>query len=447
METENSTLSTLKKWLQESILIKSGLIGFLTIILLIPSALIQDLIKERQQRQQEVISEISDKWSTAQLLGGPVLVLPFRTHTKQIDSTKNEKIIEGKEQLYILPQDLVIKSNIDPEILHRGIFDNVVYQSEIMVNGSFSSEEMKKSGIEARDILWGEAQIIFGLSDLKGLKSSPLIMVNSKKYSAEPDYNHDLFKKTLTISPDLDTEWNTNINFQFGLSLKGSEKLSFFHLGKTTDVEVSGKWNNPSFDGRNLPDRRDISSKNFSAHWRMLGYNRPFPQQWIGNKYNFKDEKIIAESSFGVKLLLPVDQYQKAMRSSKYAVLIILLTFLSLFFTELIKKKRIHFFHYILIGAAMIIYYTLLLSFTEQVGFNLAYLISSIATIALITTFIASLVNDKMLSVLYAIILTVFYGFIFIIIQLQDLALLVGSIGLFIIIALLMYLSRRINWD
>jgi len=179
----------------------------------------------------------------------------------------------------------------------------------------------------------------------------------------------------------------------------------------------------------------------------MLGYNRPFPQQWIGDKYSFKDAKIITESSFGVKLLLPVDQYQKTMRSSKYAILIILLTFLSLFFTELIKKKHIHFFHYILVGAAMIIYYTLLLSFTEQVGFNLAYLISSVATIALITTFIASLLNDKKLSVLYGFILSIFYGFIFIIIQLQDLALLFGSIGLFIIIALLMYLSRRINWE
>jgi len=203
METENSTLSTIKKWLQESILLKSALIGFLTIVLLIPSALIQGLIKERQLRQQEVINEISDKWSASQLLSGPVLVLPFRTHIKQTDSAKNGKIIDGKEQLYILPEVLNIKSKIDPEILHRGIFDEVVYQTETMVIGNFSSEEIKKSGIEAKDILWNEAQIIIGLSDLKGLKSSPVITVNSKKYSAEPDYNHDLFSKTLTISPDL----------------------------------------------------------------------------------------------------------------------------------------------------------------------------------------------------------------------------------------------------
>ncbi|MDB5030651.1 inner membrane CreD family protein [Mucilaginibacter sp.] len=179
----------------------------------------------------------------------------------------------------------------------------------------------------------------------------------------------------------------------------------------------------------------------------MLYYNRPFEQQWTADDSTINKMTHNGNAIFGVKLKVPVDQYQKTMRTSKYSILIILLTFISLFLTELISKQKIHLFNYILIGAAMIIYYTLLLSFSEQIGYNLAYLIASVATIALISIFIASLLKNKMAAILFAMILTIFYVFIFVIIQLEDLALLIGSIALFIIISVLMYFSRKINWD
>lgn len=177
----------------------------------------------------------------------------------------------------------------------------------------------------------------------------------------------------------------------------------------------------------------------------MPYFNRPFPQQWSDTEVVFND-KLVEDATFGVKFILPVDQYQKTMRSAKYAILIVLLTFISLFFTEILRKKSIHMFQYVLIGAAMIIYYTLLLSFTEQVGFNLAYIIASGATTALISIFIASVMKDRKIAVLFAGILIFFYTFIFVIIQLQDLALLFGSVGLFITVALLMYFSGKIQW-
>ena len=179
----------------------------------------------------------------------------------------------------------------------------------------------------------------------------------------------------------------------------------------------------------------------------MLHYNRPFPQQWVVDNTLLNDVKKQQDASFGVKLRLPVDQYQKTTRTSKYAILIILLTFISLFLTEVIRKQRVHLFNYILIGAAMIIYYSLLLSFSEQVGYNLAYLIASVSTITLITLFIASLLKNKKAAGLFAAILGLFYIFIYVIIQLEDFALMVGSIALFVVIAALMYFSRKINWD
>jgi inner membrane protein len=237
------------------------------------------------------------------------------------------------------------------------------------------------------------------------------------------------------------------LTFNYTLDLTGSDELSFLQLGKTTDVQIDGDWNSPSFDGRFLPDTRKITDNSFSAHWRMLYYNRPFPQQWSADDTLLNSQIKQQNSAFGVKLRLPVDEYQKTTRTNKYAILIILLTFVSLFLTELIRKQKIHVFNYLLIGAAMIIYYSLLLSFSEQIGFNAAYLVASVATVTLITIFIASLLKNKLAALLFALILSVFYLFIFIIIQLEDFALMMGSIALFVIVALLMYFSRKINWD
>jgi inner membrane protein len=240
---------------------------------------------------------------------------------------------------------------------------------------------------------------------------------------------------------------NGPIPFEFDLDLKGSEELSFLHLGKTTDVELTGNWPSPSFDGRFLPDNRVVNDKGFSARWRMLYYNRPFPQQWTRDATLITGSKKTDDATFGVKLKLPVDQYQQTTRTSKYAILIIMLTFVSLFLTEMIGKQKVHVFNYILIGAAMVIYYTLLLSFSEQVGYSLAYLIASIATVALISIFLGSLLKNRKAAIIFSVILSLFYSFIYVIIQLEDFSLLIGSIALFIIIAALMYSSRKINWD
>jgi inner membrane protein len=283
---------------------------------------------------------------------------------------------------------------------------------------------------------------------LKGLKTNPIIKAGNQILATEPVFNGDtLLDNGLQAPVNLSGMLNGELPFSYTLDLKGSQELNFLHLGKTTDVEVKGDWSSPSFGGRYLPDERKVDNTGFSARWRLLYYNRPFPQQWTVDNTLLKNEKKNAEATFGLKLRLPVDQYQKTTRTSKYSLLIILLTFISLFLTELIRKQRIHAFNYILIGAAMIIYYSLLLSFSEQIGFNAAYLVASVATVALIATFISSLLKNQKAAVLFAVILSLFYTFIFVIIQLEDLALMIGSIALFIIIGVLMYFSRKVNWE
>ena len=435
-------------WLKESVTIKLAFIGLLILVLLIPSSLIDSLVRERASRRDDMMQDVSDKWSGSQLIRGPVLAIPYKKHVKYTNDAQKETEKDVLENLYVLPDNLHIKAELKTEILHRGIFNVVVYNTVLKVSGNFSPADLNALSILPVQLMPEKGRVAFSISDLKGLKTNPVVNIAGQSSQAEPIFDEQSpFVTGLQANINLSPAVAGQIPFNFTLDLKGSQELSFLNLGKTTDVEAKGNWASPSFDGRYLPETRTVDSGGFSAKWRMLYYNRPYPQQWIGNDTLLSNEKKEADASFGVKLILPVDQYQKTTRTSKYSLLIIMLTFISLFLTEIIRKQKIHPFNYLLIGVAMIIYYSLLLSFSEQIGFNPAYLVASVATVGLITTFIGSLLKNRNAALLFGFILTVFYAFIFVIIQLEDFALIMGSIALFIIVGMLMYFSRKINWD
>jgi len=434
-------------WLKESVTLKLMFIGILILVLLIPSAMIQDLIFERAGRQDEVNKEISDTWSGSQLMQGPVLVIPYKKLIKTKDIDNKETVKETIARVYILPNELQMKAAVTSQILHRGIFESVVYNTRVKISGDFKPQ-LAALNITPEQLLTEKATLTFKISDLKGLKTNPVVLSGSQKALAEPVFNDaGLFPNGLKAAITVGAQAEQTIPFEVTLDLKGSQDLNFLHTGKTTDVAVTGDWQTPSFSGRYLPDERKVDTAGFAAKWRMLYFNRPFAQQWAGNDILLNAMAKQQDAIFGVTLKLPVDQYQKVTRTAKYSVLVILLTFVSLFLTEMIRKQRIHSFNYVLIGAAMVIYYTLLLSFSEQLGYNIAYLIASVATITLVSVFVASLLKSKGAAIMFCIILAIFYAFIYVIIQLEDLALLIGSIALFVIISLLMYFSRRINWD
>jgi len=434
------------KWYQDSILIKSCVITILILVLLIPSAWIQGLITDREGYQQDNINSVSDKWSGKQFINGPVLMIPFRKEITATNSDNKTVTHEVIQTLYLLPQNLKIKADIKTQHFQYGIYDAIVYNAKVGIEGSFDKPDLNQLGISSDAIMYDKARLVFGLSDLKGLKNNPSITIQNHQFTPEPAIDDKLpFDKGLQVNLELPKD--QSFSFSYQLDLKGSNELNFLHTGKTTDVEINSDWSNPGFNGRYLPDTRTVSQTGFNAKWHLLYYNRPFPQQWVNDKNVLNNDKALKEAIFGAKLQLPIDQYRKILRTTKYSTLIILLTFVSLFLTELIKKQSIHLFNYILIGAAMVVYYTLLLSFSEQIGYNYAYLLASASTIILISLFTSSLLKNRNVAALFAVILTVFYGFIFIIIQLEELSLLFGSIALFIVVAMLMYFSRKINWN
>jgi inner membrane protein len=434
-------------WLQESVTIKLFFIGFLALVLLIPSAMVNNLISERSGRQEEVDREVADSWSGSQLIEAPVLVIPYKKRVEEKHTDDKVVFKELSDVVYILPNSLQINAEVQPDTLHRGMFETVVYTAKLKINGDFKPD-LAALGVPIEKLNLSAARLTFKVSDLKGLKTNPAIISGTKTLSAQPVFGEkDLLYGGLQAPIDLSGSALTTVPFSYTLDLKGSQNISFLHTGKSTMVAIKSPWQTPSFTGRSSPDERTINKDGFTAKWHMLYYNRPFAQQWAGTDTLLNTMSAKESAVFGVDLRTPVDQYQKTTRTGKYSILIILLTFVALFLTEVIRKQRVHPFNYVLIGAALVIYYTLLLSFSEQVGYLAAYLIASIATITLVSVFISSLLKNKMMALLFAAILGVFYMFIYVLIQLEDLALLIGSVALFVILSLLMYFSRKINWD
>jgi inner membrane protein len=428
-----------EKWYQNSILFKLSIITLLILLLLIPQSWIQDLIVERQYNQEQNVSNVTEQWSGSQLVQGPVLVVPYKSPS-----------VAGKptiiNYLYLLPQTLQIKAGINAEPFKKGLVNLNVFNAKVDLKGSFNQPDLIKQGIDPALVMYDKAKLIFSLSDLKGLKNNPGVNIQGQVYQSEPVTEQgSIFDNGMLVNFSM--PHNGTFAFDFTMNVKGSNDLEFLHLGKTTDVEVTSNWKSPLYIGGSMPDSRVVDNDGFKAKWHMLYYNRPFPQQWVNDLSVLKSKKEKLAASFGVKLQITIDDYRKVTRTAKYATLIILLTFVSLLLTELIRKQRIHLFNYTLIGAAMIVFYLLLLSFSEKIGYNISYLIASVSTIGLIAAFTASLFHNRMAAALFALILAIFYGFIFIIIQLEDFALLVGSIALFAIVAALMYFSRKINWD
>lgn len=451
-------LDRLNKWLRESVMIKLLSIGVLMLILMIPSLWIQDLISERQNRADEVTSEVAGKWASHQTITGPVLMIPY----KQIETVKewtggveHSRLVETTHKAYFLAEDLTFDGKVSPEVLHRGIFDVAVYDSKVKINARFADVNFGKWNIPDNQVRWNDAALLIGVTDMQGIHEIPKVRSGSRSFESESaagiglntgyktDYNSNTAYNDATgfVVP---FDWNGRDDvvkdFEIELDIKGSSQLYFTPAGKTTSVTVSGNWPSPSFDGNILPITREVSASGFSATWKVLSFNRPIADQWVDMAQS------LGGTEFGVRLYIAADQYQQSMRTAKYDALIILLAFMALFLVEITRGVRIHPFQYILVGVALSVYYTLLLSISEHVGYNIAYAISSVATIVLLAMYSMTFFRSKALVAMFSAVMAFFYLFIFVIIQAEDFSLLIGSIGLFAIIAVVMYFSRNINW-
>ncbi len=437
-QKEKSFFDKFNDWMRNSLTIRVISIGIMILILLIPTSMIQSLIRERQYRSDDAIKEVSSVWGEIQTITGPVVTIPY----KKYYVNEEKEVYTQTEYAHFLPDKLKINGEIQPEKRHRGIYDVVVYTSKLNFKGSFNNLDFSEWKINKEDILWDEAFMAIGIPDMRGIKEAIELKWDKNTFSFNPglETNDVIANGVSTRISITQSDEATESSFSFSLNLRGSEEIYFIPLGKITDVTINAPWSNPSFQGAYLPENHKITEKDFNANWQLLHLNRNYPQKWLGNQYK------VSESAFGVSLIVPVDHYQKSERSAKYAIMIIAFTFLIFFFVEVLNRTRIHPIQYLLVGLALIIFYTLLLAISEHISFNLSYLISGIATIAMVTLYSKTIYKNTKQTTITGLTLVILYGFIFITLQLQDYALLMGSIGLFIVMAIVMYLSRQINW-
>jgi inner membrane protein len=430
------------KNLKSNIYFKVGIIFILILILLIPTSMVESLIHEREGIQTRSIEEVSSKWGNGQTISGPFISIPFDKYVNRFNKKDSiNEIIKIKEWAHFLPEELKISGNIIPEKRYRGIYEVVVYESKLKIQGNFDNINFKKLDIDIKDVHFDKATINFGINDLKGIEKQVIINWNNKNISFNSGTStNDIISSGINAVVPIRKDSLTNYIFTTEINLKGSQYLYFTPVGKTTDININSNWKTPSFTGMYLPDERTVSNKGFNASWNILHLNRNYPQEWIGNKYN------IEPSSFGTDLLLPVDNYKKSYRVARYAILFLILTFITFFFVEIMRKVFIHPIQYLLVGIAIIVFYTLLLSISEHVKFNLAYIIASILTISLVSLYTIAILKSKQIGLLIFGILLIMYSFIFTIIQLEDYALLIGSLGMFTILCIVMYYSRKIDW-
>ena len=424
------------KWMKYSISARLIIIGFLVMLLLIPSFMIRTLIRERQDRRDDAISEVSEKWGQTQTITGPILSIPYTKYFTTEDNETSTKTM----YTHILPDFLEIDGTIHPEVRNRGIYEVVLYNSELHFNGKVLIPDLGDLKIPTKDIIWKNAFISVGITDMKGIEELITFEIDDDDYLANSgiETNDVIISGVSKIINNIKP--NHDFEFSFNLNINGSNGLTLTPVGKETNVTISSDWISPSFIGHFIPTDHEINENGFTANWKVLHSNRNFPQKWVGSKHK------IEEFSFGVDLLIPVDEYQKNMRTAKYAFMFISLTFLSFFMIELLNKKIIHPIQYLLIGFSLLVFYSLLLSISEHISFKYAYLISSIATIALISTYTISVLKSRLQTSIIFSILVLLYVYLFIVIQLQDFALLIGSIGLFVILSLVMFLTRKIDW-
>ncbi|HMU03937.1 MAG TPA: cell envelope integrity protein CreD [Saprospiraceae bacterium] len=443
------------------ITLKLALIFFLTLFLLIPKFMILDLVQERQKLSESVTNEVAKGWGNKQTHTGPALVIPYFHYIQEEDKTKPP--VKTKTQLIVFPETLSVDGQIETESKYRSLYKVLLYKTGLKVKGNFKLPDATLTNIKTEDLLLGEASIIMGVSDPKGINAEISLNWNGKPATLNPGKNDIYFtvnqtnenlKEEFVTNYDYDSpQINTglqaqialdattqNYEFSYNLDLRGSKALLFAPLAKSNSVHLDSEFPDPVFYGGFLPDHK-TDNKGFDANWNIFEYNKSIPAFIKDNSFIS-----IGDNLFGVEIRVLIDNYAKTYRAGKYMILFVILTFLVVFLTEIVEKINIHIFQYTLIGLALAIFFTLLLSISEFWGFDLAYTGAASATIGLIFLYSLGMFRNKKSSGLLLGLMVALFAYIYIIIQLEKTALLAGSIGLFVIIAMTMYVTRKIKW-
>ncbi len=425
-------------------------IMLLSILLMIPLMMIEDVVAERSSYRAEARYSISQSWTGEQQVLGPLLVVPYKERftvkvwNKEADRyEEQERVLERR--LLITPERLTVDGDVATETRKRGIYEVPVYRSQLAVTGSFDLSAI--DAVVARtehQIEWQEAAVAVAISDTRGVEVQPELTWRGTSFEFEPDALIDGIRNGMHANLGRLKTQDGVAEFRFDLHLNGMESLSFAPMGKSTSVSLKADWPDPSFVGRYLPSTREIDAEGFRAQWNLSSFSSAIPQ-YLENCQE-GDCSMLSQESFGVKLYNSVDIYQQSERSVKYALMFIGLTFVSFFLYEVMKGLRLHPMQYLLVGLGLSVFYLLLISLSEHMAFILAYATASLASTLLIGFYVSSVFGSVKHGGILTGELLLLYGVLYGILSAEDSSLLMGSLLIFGVLSLVMIVTRRLDW-
>ncbi len=420
-------------------LLRVLLVGGLVLLLQVPGCMIGQLAWERQRSRDTAVAEIAQTWGGSQRLGGPILAVPFRRYGLN-DKGKRVEVESGV--IAVLPERLEIGADARVETLRRGLFEVPVYRSRLQLSGRFGAPRDSIGTTVPQDaLLWERAQLVLRLTDVHAIdRVAPLQWAGRNR---EFQGGGGELRVSGLHVPLAGLTGDAPFEFRTELAVRGSESLFFMPSARATSVTLGSAWPHPKFDGTWLPDHREVTRQGFNARWSVSGIAGGLPASW---KVGGAGERDLEAASFGVRLLYPVDPYRMGERSQKYDVLFIGLTFLVLWLFEQRAGRAVHPVQYLMVGAALCLFYLLELSLAEHFGFAAAYALAAAAVTAQVSLYARAVLRGLWPALGLMAVVAGLYALLYVLLGEEDYALLVGSAVLFVALSVVMVLTRRSGW-
>lgn len=434
--------------LARSLGVKFFVLGALVFILSMPLLAVWGLVQDREANFRHATAEIGRQWGGNQTFAGPLLEVPV-TITRPPRGDEDKPTVVNR-RFVLAPDSLTLDGTVGTETRKRGIHEAVVYQSALTGRAVFSPPDLTALGeTDPITVDWSRARVIAGLSDLKGIESLTLTVDGREVRAIDPGldeiYNTGFagFGAPAGLRAPFSGEAQT-LTVDLDLKLKGSQEIRFAPAGDDTTVSLTSAWPHPSFSGTFLPQARDVSDSGFKADWSVPKLARAIPHVAFAGGHTFSR---YADNAFGVRFYQPIDFYKQVERAVKYGVLFVSMAFLVIFVIEVLSKGRMHLVHYAMTGMMIVVFYTMLLALAEFIGFTAAYALAAGATGTVIAGFVSSLFAGRTWTVVAFGGFVGLYGFLYVVLQLAEAALLVGSVTGFVILSILMFATRDIDWS
>lgn len=410
----------------------------IAVALLVPLIMIRGVVNERARYRQEARDDVAESWTGAQDLLGPVLRIPL---------LPTEASADGAElpAHYLLPDDLRIEATLRVESRKRGLYSVPVYITKLVIDGSFDLGSLPQADPQEPCFDLGPAELAIAVSDNRGFTGTPALLWDGQSSEVLPGTGAAQLSNGVHANVGmLAVGREDRVPFRIEFELRGMDRLTFAPIGRQTHVDLSASWPHPSFTGRFLPIEHEIRSDGFHAKWSVSHLASGAGE--IPATLSDRERTRLFADNFGVALFEPIDIYQQTTRSVKYGNMFIVVTFTAFFLVEIVRKLMLHPMQYLLVGLALVIFFLLLLSLSEHMAFGLAYLIAAAACIGLIGVYMSAVLKKRSNGLGVVSVLAVLYGMLYGILKSEDIALVMGSILLFALLAVVMLVTRKLDW-